>query len=235
MLYRSTHIRATYNTPERVGGLSQPSKVQCRVDKSTFFSYLVIGKVVELYLVKTIFFKGNFCNLAALLSELLSKRKKFLLILLAWFDFDADRSFQFSTPISDMFCAIVRRRPKTPFPKLQFKHRKFLEYFSSRSPFNRFYHFRNRKRWWKVQKQVNVLNFFCNHNPLFFFANTVNFLRKKLNDRPYQNMFSVLGTKAQMVGGLIDKISTMFNFNHKPIMRFLPLFKQEVSCASGVL
>ena len=222
--------------------------------KGAFFSYLIIAQVVKFDSIKTAFFKCYFCHLITPFAELRSKSKKCLSLLLGWLDFDRNCSFHLLVPISDMFrsvnipsncfsrnvscCSnIIRGRPKPSFPKLQLHYREFLEYFSSRPPFNSFYHFRNREGRWKAQKQVNVirLNLFFNHTPPFFFANNGNFLRKKLSDRSYQDAFPILRTPDQMVGGLIDKVSTMLNFNHKPIVRFLPLLKQEVSCASGVL
>ena len=132
---------------------------------------------------------------------------------------------------------IVRGRPKTAFPKLQLQYRELKKYFSSTPSLDCFNNFGDRNRRGKAEKKVNMvrLYFLFNHIPSFLLANFFYRIRKKLGYRSNKDAFSIFRTPNQMVSRLIDKASTMFNFNHKPIVRFLLLLKQEVSCATGVL
>ena len=67
MLYRSTHIRATYNTPERVGGLSQPGKVQCRIDIS-------VRPVSTLVTLQKVFYPLNLLQVQLILFQTIMAR-----------------------------------------------------------------------------------------------------------------------------------------------------------------
>ena len=132
---------------------------------------------------------------------------------------------------------VIGRGPESASPQLLFDLRKPSEQLTRRASLQDLYAITDRNRWRERYEQMDVigLNLDSENRPVALSADRIQQFSESAGDAPGQNTLSILRTPHHVVGGLVDRIATVYDFHRYPHgsieSRLLSWLKPEVSGA----